>query len=591
MRIDQTAWRGEVPRVTPRALPANAAQDATNARLQSGDLETWRQYVVTHTLATPAPVETIYLLKDVWLSWAGDVAVARGPVPGDTTFRTVLAGPTIYDKPQLTTYAMATSGPEPYPTATRPLGVPSPIQHDTGSDFQVSFTSLDPVVASGDELTTVTSYVYTYVNDIGQESAPSLPDSAYHHSFTFVQFPIYAPTAGGSYNSLVLPAVPAGFSAYGIATARIYRAATGSTGTAFRFVAEVAVSPSGTTVYNDTFVDSRLGEVLITSLWDLPPDDLQGVLALPNGVMAGFSGNILCLSAQNYPHAWPVSYQLTTDTDIVGIGNIDTTVVVFTKSFTYLAIGTDPAAYSMTKLETAHAGVARRSIVPVLHIGVVGATPDGLLAVTGNGQVQNLTEGIFTRRQWEALNPSSLTAVEHDNVYFFSYDTGAVKGAFALDGSQTGFGLIPLSAHFSAAYANPVEDRLYFVLDRVTPITDALLPVADTSPTPNGQTIYEFDPALATSAMTMRYRGKLNLMPRPVAFGFAQVKAPDYTNLVLRLYGDGAMFYERVVTDKEPFTLPLVDEYESFEFEFVGTSTVRTVRFGESIDELNESNP
>jgi hypothetical protein len=590
MRIEQTAWRGEVPRVTPRALPTNAAQDATNARLQSGDLETWRQYVATHTLATAAPVETIYLLKDVWLSWGGDVAVARGPVPGDTTFRTILAGPTVYSQPQLTTYAMATSGPEPYPFATRPLGVPAPVTHDSGADIQVSFTSIFAIVASGDELTTVTSYVYTYVNDIAQESAPSLPDSQYHHS-TIFQSPIYAPTIGGSYNELILPAVPAGDAPYGVATARIYRAATGSTGTAFRFVAEVAVSSGGTTTYNDTLLDSQLGEVLITSLWDLPPTDLQGVLALPNGVMAGFSGNILCFSAQNYPHAWPVSYQLTTDTNIVGIGNIDTTVVVFTQSFTYLAIGTDPAAYSMTKLETAHAGVSRRSIVPVLHVGVVGATPDGLLAVTGNGQVQNLTESIFTRRQWESFNPSSITAVEHDNIYFFAYDTGAIKGAFALDGSQTGFGLIPLNVHFSASYANPIEDRLYFVPDQITPITDALLPIADTSPTVNGHTIYEFDPVTATSGMTYRYRGKLNLMPRPVGFGFAQVKATDYTNLVLRLYGDGILFYERVVTDKEPFTLPLVDEYEAFEFEFVGTSVVRTVRFGETVDELNESNP
>src|ERR1700747_1600865 len=111
MRIEQTAWRGEVSRITPRALPTNAAQDATNARLQSGDLETWRQYVTTHTLATPSPVKTIYKLNDVWLSWAGDVAVARGPVPGDTTFRTILAGPSVYSTPQLTTYAMATSGP------------------------------------------------------------------------------------------------------------------------------------------------------------------------------------------------------------------------------------------------------------------------------------------------------------------------------------------------------------------------------------------------------------------------------------------------------------------------------------------------
>ena len=583
MRIEQTAWRGEVPRITPRALPTNAAQDATNARLQSGDLETWRQYVTTHTLATPSPVKTIYKLNDVWLSWAGDVAVARGPVPGDTTFRTILAGPSVYSTPQLTTYAMATSGPEPYPAATRALGVPAPFGYSAGHipPFAGSFSQAYFEASGLDPIGTVTSYVITLVNDIGQESGPGRSSPT-----------ITAPGNGSDYVELMIqPVSSTAVSTYGVTTYRIYRAATGSTGTAFRFVADVPVTGSVVT-YNDFATDSQLGEVIISTLWDLPPDDLQGVLALPNAVLAGFSGNILCFSAQNYPHAWPTSYQLTTDTDIVGIGNIDTTVVVFTESFTYLAIGSDPAAYSMTKLETAHAGVSRRSIVPVLHVGVVGATPDGLLAVTGNGQVQNLTEGIFTRRQWEALNPSSITAVEHDNIYFFAYDTGTVKGAFALDGSSSGFGLVPLNAHFSAAYADPIGDDLYFVLDQTTPIVDAMLPIADTVPTPGGQTIYQFDSPTATSAMTYRYRGKLNLMPRPVAFGFCQVKASDYTNLVLRLYGDGnAMFYERVVTSKEPFTLPLSNEYEAFEFELVGTTQVYTVRFGETVDELDESNP
>lgn len=574
MRIEQTSWRGEAPRLTPRALPQNAAQDATNARLQSGDLQTWRQYAAEHTLVMTPPVETIYRLNGAWLSWAGDVAVARGPVPGDTTFRTILAGPTVYSQPQLTTFAMATSGPEPYPVATRPLGVPGP-SNRLEAEFFFN-TGLD-------EPSAVTSYVYTYVNDLGQESAPSPPTPT-----------INSPTGGIGVNLLTFPAIDTSIpDAYGIVAVRVYRAATGATGTAFLFVTQVGITGGIPNSVADTLDDSELAEALPSSLWDLPPTNLQGILALPNGVVAGFFDNVLCFSAQNFPHAWPVSYQLTTDTNIVGIGNIDTTVILFTESFTYLAIGTDPAAYSMTKLETAHAGVSRRSITSVLEVGVVGATPDGLLAVLGNGQVQNVTDALFTRRQWQALNPSSILGVEHDNVYFFFYDTGESggKGGYALDASTNGFGLVPLNVHASAAYSDPIEDQLYLVLDATVPIVDALMPVADTLPTGDGITIYEFDSPDSTSAGTYRYHGKLNLMPRPVAFGFCQVKAEDYTNLVLRLFGNGALFYERVITDKLEFTLPLVDEYDVFEFELVGTSVVRTIRFGESVDELDESNP
>src|ERR1700741_5580686 len=93
MRIAQETFQGIVPRTAPHRLPPTQAQDATNAKLLSGDLEAWRQFAALHTLITPAPVESIYLLGDKWLSWSADVDAARGPIPGDTTLRLYLTGP------------------------------------------------------------------------------------------------------------------------------------------------------------------------------------------------------------------------------------------------------------------------------------------------------------------------------------------------------------------------------------------------------------------------------------------------------------------------------------------------------------------
>ena len=54
-------------------------------------------------------------------------------------------------------------------------------------------------------------------------------------------------------------------------------------------------------------------------------------------------------------------YRLNTDTDIVGIANVDTTVVIGTQSFVYVATGNDPAVYSMSKFEVPYAAVAKAS--------------------------------------------------------------------------------------------------------------------------------------------------------------------------------------------------------------------------------------
>lgn len=782
MRIAIDNFRGEIPRVTPRALPDSAAQAAVNARLLSGDLTAWRQFEATVGLANTGPVETIYKLADTaWLSWDADVDVARGTTGGDTSYRTYLTGPDVYDQPRMTTLALATSGAAPYPTQTRPLGVPPPDTAPTtsiGTDPAADDLRVD-VLDEGDSLATVwqtgadtngaveqtagrgnpapayalgvnnissrttscylrryydiasgvsinvsadvmfndsfegsalssaffrkqmrflvgapgtgaslavamgedgvlklgtidgweakvfsptatasapatlaygtwyrlevrvvlvtdsvydvkamlyagstqiasvgsrftltlgnyvgsmlqlfetngvclsttidnvrvqsaglydpslvaTAYVFTFVNDLGQESAPSLPSAT-----------LTRPD-GVSVTVTTPVAVPSGVSSdYGITTKRIYRAVTGNTGTAYQFVAEIPLAQAD---YVDLLTDSELGAVLNSDVWTLPPDDLRGILALPNGVMAGFSKNQLCLSAQNYPHAWPVEYRLNTDTAIVAIGNVDNAVVIGTESHVYVAVGNDPAAYSMSKSEVPYACVSKRSLAYLTGVGVVFAGTDGLMAVAGVGQIRNLTESVFTLRQWQALNPSSITAVAHNDIYWMAYDTGTAKGCYAIDTRPNGFGVVEMAFHFTAAWVDPKTDRLYMVLDEDAEPDDESLP--EHPPTPlylAGTTVYEFEGG--AGFMNYRWRSKLWLAP-PMAFSIAQVRAESYDNLLVRFYANGAELYERVVTEETEFVLPMADSATQFEIEILGTDSVRVVQMAEDVQEL-----
>lgn len=155
MKITLSNPRGEVPRVTPHLLPDNAAQAAVGARLLTGDITAWRQFASVKTLATPASVRTIYLLNDKWLSWGVDVDVARGIVPGDDTYRVYLTAPALYGEPRWTNYTLATTGSEPFPVATRPLGVPGPDSAPTlvvGVDTTATTFSVD-ITDNGDQLT------------------------------------------------------------------------------------------------------------------------------------------------------------------------------------------------------------------------------------------------------------------------------------------------------------------------------------------------------------------------------------------------------------------------------------------------------
>lgn len=156
MKVTLSNPRGEVPRLASHLLPDNAAQAAVGTRLLTGDITAWQQFSSVKTLATAAPVRTIYLLKDKWLSWGVNVDVARGIVPGDDTYRIYLTAPSLYSQPRWTNYSLATTGSEPYPVTTRPLGVPNPDAAPTltvGVDTTATTFSVD-ITDNGDQLAT-----------------------------------------------------------------------------------------------------------------------------------------------------------------------------------------------------------------------------------------------------------------------------------------------------------------------------------------------------------------------------------------------------------------------------------------------------
>jgi hypothetical protein len=295
--------------------------------------------------------------------------------------------------------------------------------------------------------------------------------------------------------------------------------------------------------------------------------------------MVGFSKNQLCFSAQDHPHAWPVSYRLTTDTNIVGLGNIDTTVVIGTQSFLYVAAGNDPAAYSMSKFEVPHAASSKKSFAYITGLGVIFAGPQGLMVVAGPGQARNLTEEVFTLRQWKALDPSSIFSVSHDDIYFMFWESASDRGCYAIDLRPDGFGVVQMAFHASAAYVDPITDTMYLVLDYDNEPDDALLPVPPTFPSyVDGRTIHQFegDPV---SLMVYEWSTKLWLSAQPTFYWLARVRGVTYDNTVAKFYGDDVLLDTIVIDGPADFTLTPPDAaYETFRMVLVGTDIIRVIQ-------------
>lgn len=414
----------------------------------------------------------------------------------------------------------------------------------------------------------ITSYVYTWVNEFGEESAPSSASGlvTLSSSYTTVVSNISDPSGTQATNY----GLTQGNGTTTFGTKRLYRAATGASGeTAFLFVTNI---PYGTTTYTDTSSDDALGEALETEGWELPPADGHSIITLPNGITVVAAKNQVYPSVQDRPHAYPSDYALVTDFEIVGLAALDTTVIVMTKANPYLVVGSDPSQLSMAKIEIPQGCVSKRSIATIANFGAVYASPDGLVAINGNG-VQLITKDLFTREQWQAINPSSIYSVVHDDMYYFWYQVGGVKSGYILDvktGELTSFDVSIVGGFLNditAAYSDPVTDTLYFIHS-----TNKLA-------TWNS----------SVTSLQYTWKSKIYELPYRANMEAAQTRGNTYgSGVTFNLHSEGSSYFTKTVTAQGEFVVgvPTFGTNE-FQIELIGTATIKGTEVAEAMEELS----
>lgn len=507
------AFGGEAPLYAADTLPPGLARVARSLRVEGGQLRPLRGFAPVAG-SVPASCASLYRFgrsqgQTAWLGFSGERALVRAAIPGDTTERTLMTGgpyPQVFD-------ASRVSGSSVNPWR---LGVPAP----SGALVATVTGAIPSTDANPQEHTESRFYALTYVNAWGEEGAPG-PLSARLEVHEAQQVTLTA-----------LPGAPGG--AWPITAKRLYRTASGISGTAFLFVAELPIAQAE---YVDALPASGLGEPLATADYDLPPENAAGLLLLPNGIYCAYAGNQLAVSAPYLPYAWPAKYRKTFPYEILGLAALDTAVVVATRGSTHIVEGFDPASLSDTRLSGLPPCVGGRSLVSIPGVGVLYAAREGLVAVApgGSGLV---TGGLLGRSEWQAFKPESIRAVAFEGRYYGFYDTGTAKGrgGFVFDPARPGEGLVQLGFYASAAFADDTTEGLYLVLDGTT-------------------TIQAFDADPGAPRPYQWCSGEIVSARREV-FRYARVRGSGAGALTLRWFVNGALVADKVVADGLPFRLP-----------------------------------
>jgi hypothetical protein len=530
--VSLVAFGGLVPRSDPLTLPTGGAQKAINCRLTAGGiLEAYKEPVQVFQPATVG-IKSIYRFRqtlnsdtEFWFTSAERVSYVKGAIAGDTEERTYYTGDGF---PKVTKMDMATLS-QPYPSNYYRLGLPAIPDIPTAT-----------IAASGhDDVALVETrfYVYTFVTSLGEESPPSQVSAALEC------YP-------GDTITVLMGSTPSG--AYDVINRRIYRTSSGSTSTEYLFVAEIAASASSC---DDAVLAENLGEPCPTVTYSQLPDLAQWLTGMANGMMAACTLYDVYFCEAWKPYAWPEGYIQTVAFPIVGMGAFNQSLVVLTNGTPYVMTGMDPSSVSVEQLSVNYPCVSAPSIVSAMN-SVIYAAPDGLVSISASGPVV-LTESLFTRREWSALNPASMICEVWDEKIFIFFDNG-VKAGLILD-TQTG--LTSTTVHATATFVDPVTNSMFLAIN---------------------DKIVKWDGG-AAGTYTWKSR-KLN-MPVPRNFAYGQVLADTYP-LVMNVYADDVLVHTESVTSSLPFRLPSGFRARYWEMELVGQGRTFLAYFADSTAEL-----
>lgn len=556
MIVQIPAFQGMVTALAPRLLNPEQGEYAENCTFRTGNLvpAKGRSSVPPGTFAGEtfiANAETLYLYEDeFWFSWADDVSAVPSPINEDPFRRVYFTGDGV---PKYTNSSIAT-GAGTLPFASYLLGIPAstaPIgtvtyydqsqdlpEGDDASGYDVPSESGYINLETLDDTTRF--YVCTLVSAYGEEGPPGPPTSALE---------IYSPN-----DSVELAfGDTGGFGNRNITTRRIYRTASSIDTTSFYLCGEQPVV-NGTFV--DTLTDAQLGAELATQNYDLPPEDMQGIILTSFGVVVGFTGNTVVPSEAALPYAYPVDYRQTVPDTIMGLAETAGGIVIVTDNKPAIMTGAMPDAFTITVMDAPYPCLSKHSIVDMGE-SVMYASHEGLVSVSQSG-ARLLSQPFLSRDYWKSLKPETMKAYRASDYYIAFFDNG--KGCM-VDMRSGDFSELDFSA--TAAYFDGPTGELY-VLDEA----DGQLKTMNSG-----------------AGLTLTWRSKVfDVRGKSLTIGKILTQSPG--TLTVSIVVDGVQLMGVPVTGIDPiFRLPAF-RGDRLQFEVTGTGEIESIILASSAEEL-----
>lgn len=226
--------------------------------------------------------------------------------------------------------------------------------------------------------------------------------------------PEYVLTSGGS---VLFTNLPQSADADKI---RIYR--VGGSLSAFALVKQLDM---GTTSFNDTIADKSIDGRILNSADFLPAPAGMTYVEESSGMLFGAVGSTVRFTPIGKPDAWPAAYEIPFGTNVVGLAEVASGILVFTVTSSYLLTGTGPTTIAKQLVDSKRGCTSAASIQKIAGGAAIWVSAEGICISTG-GPAE-----VISRPKLGNITINALSSAVHGDVYYCLDSTG-ITYAFSM---------------------------------------------------------------------------------------------------------------------------------------------------------------
>lgn len=538
MFIKLERFGGLVPRYIPSLINDTQASLAYNVNLKGSILEPFREPKEVEVTDIDC-IRTLHRLPNCcFLSFKEDcVSIARW-LP--TCERVYITG--------LKEYPVVASVGVSCNLEYKRVGLPRP------EPLKVTYSENTPK----EQTSVLRSYVYTYVDSFGGEGQPS----------EATEVTLVDPKTIGHID---FPTPPSGWDIDGINLYRLtqeFNEGSQEGYSEYHLVARLNLVFD----FDDDVSEDELTETLSSTQYAPPPDGLENITALPNGVLFGSVGNEIWFTAPYEPQAWLKKYTLVLDDEVRGLKYSNGNIYALTDGHPYV-IGLEVDKNnqrSVLRIPYPAPIISIKSLVEVPN-GVIYATTSGLVNVS-QSRVSVLTSPWFSKDDWASIHPNTLAGAIVEGKYLGSTDRLSFLFDLRLNAENDGIDnndFMPITLSFNALYASD-SGELYVAMGNVIGQWDA-----------------------GVNYLKFMWKSKDLELGSDVCLSGAKVNLVDYSyplkasdSLEVSLEGDDRVIFQRDINNSKAFRLPSNRRYQKINIKISGKLRVKSLEIGASFKEL-----